>query len=171
MPVVTLDTAAAAGEVRDVLFDPARSRVVAFTVRGRGLLSPPLIGLLPTAAVRAIGRDALMIPSDSVLLREREGMATALEDQVEVLGKEVVTDQGGALGSVVDVVLEVEAGDAIVVGCEIEQGKDHRVILPLPAGTPLSAGALMVPAAAEPYAANGLAGFRDVLVRARKVHA
>jgi uncharacterized protein YrrD len=170
LPVVTLDTAAAAGEVRDVLFDPARSRVVAFTVRGRGLLSPPLIGLLPTSAVRAIGRDALLIPTDAVLVREREGMAAALDDQVEVLGKEVVTDQGGTLGNVVDVVLEVEAGDAIVVGCEIQQG-DHRVILPLPAGTPLSADALMVPAAAEPYAANGLAGFRDVLSRARKVHA
>lgn len=170
LPVVTLDTAAAAGEVRDVLFDPARSRVVAFTVRGRGLLSPALIGLLPTGAVRAIGRDALLIPSDAALVRERAGMAAALENQVEVLGKEVVTDQGGTLGSVVDVVLEVEGGDAIVVGCEVQQG-DHRVILQLPAGTPMSADALMVPAAAEPYAATGLAGFRDVLTRARKVHA
>src|SRR4051812_4137990 len=112
--VVTLDTAAAVGEVRDVLFDPARSRVVAFTIRGRGLLSPPLIGLLPTGSVSSIGRDAVMISHEMALVRQRDGMATALDDQIEVLGKEVVTDAGGTLGAVIDVVLEVERGDAVV---------------------------------------------------------
>jgi uncharacterized protein YrrD len=171
LPVVTLDRAAAIGEVRDVLFDPARSRVVAFTVRGRGLLSPPLIGLLPAAAIASIGRDAVMTGSADALLREREGMAAALDNQVEVLGKEVVTDAGGTLGNVLDVVLEVDGGEAVVVGAEIDRPNEARVILPLPAGTPLSANALIVPAATEPYAANGLAGFREVLSRARKTRA
>ena len=76
LPVVTLDTAAAVGEVRDVLFDPARSRVVAFTVRGRGLLSPPLLGLLPGAAVAAIGPDAVMIATADALVHERSGMSS-----------------------------------------------------------------------------------------------
>jgi hypothetical protein len=136
-------------------------------VRGRGLLSPPLIGLLPTSVVASIGRDALMISTAESLVHEREGMAAALEDQIEVLGKEVVSDAGAALGTVLDVILEVEGTEAIVVGCEIDQPGEGRVILPLPEGTPLSAEALIVPAAAEPYAANGLAGFREVLIRAR----
>jgi uncharacterized protein YrrD len=167
LPVVTLDTAVAVGEVRDVLFDPERSRVVAFTVRGRGLLSPPLIGLLPTGSVSSIGRDAVMIGTAAALVRHREGMTTALDDQIEVLGKEVVTDTGGALGNVVDVVLEVERGQAIVVGCEIDRAGDSRVILPLPGRVPVSSDALVVPAFAEPLAANGLGGFREALVRAR----
>lgn len=171
LPVVTLDTAAAVGETRDVLFDPARSRVVAFTVRGRGLLSPPLIGLLPRAAIVSIGRDAVMTTSAGALVREREGMTAALDDQIEVLGKEAVSDAGGSLGNVLDIVLEVNGGDAVVVGAEIERTGEGRVILPLPAGTPLSPEALIVPAASEPYAATGLAGFRDVLSRVRRARA
>jgi uncharacterized protein YrrD len=167
LPVVTLDTAVAVGEVRDVLFDPSRSRVVAFTVRGRGLLSSPLLGLLPGAAISAIGRDAVMIATADALVHERSGMASTLDDQIEVLGKEVVSDGGGTLGNVLDVVLEVEGGDATVVGAEIERAGEGAVILPLPSGTPVSADALVVPAAAEPYAANGLGGFREVLARAR----
>jgi uncharacterized protein YrrD len=167
LPVVTLDKAATVGEVRDVFFDPARSRVVALTVRGRGLLSPALIGLLPTGSVRSIGRDAVMIDTADSLVGHREGMSSAVDDQIEVIGKRVVTDNGGALGSVIDVVLEVDGGDAIVVGAEIERSGEGRVILPLPAGIPVSSDALVVPAASEPLAANGLGGFREVLARSR----
>jgi hypothetical protein len=141
--------------------------VVAFTVRGRGLLSPPLLGLLPGAAVAAIGPDAVMIDTAEALLHERSGMASTLDDQIEVLGKEVVSDGGGMLGNLLDVVLEVEGGYATVVGAEIERAGEGAMILPLPSGTPVSADALVVPAAAEPYAANGLGGFRDVLARVR----
>src|SRR6185436_15188377 len=118
LPVVTLYTAAAIGDVGDVLFDPARSRVVALTVRGRGLLSPPLLGLVPSGSVSSIGRDAVMVASADSLVRQRDGMSSAVDDQIEVLGKEVVTDGGGTLGSVVDVVLEVDHGAATVVGAE-----------------------------------------------------
>ena len=169
LPVVTLDTAAAIGEVRDVLFDPQRSRVVAFTARGRGLLSPPLLGLLPTNSLASIGRDAVMVATADVLVRERTGMSSTVDDQIEVLGKEVVTDGGDTLGQVIDVVVEVERGEAIVVGCEVARAGEGRLILPLPAGIPVSPDALIVPAAAEPYAANGLGGFREVLARARSV--
>jgi len=167
LPVVTLDTAAAIGEVRDVLFDPARSRVVALTVRGRGLLSPPLLGLVPSGSVSSIGRDAVMIASADSLVRQRDGMSSAVDDQIEVLGKEVVTDGGGTLGSVVDVVLEVDHGAATVVGAELERSGESRVIVPLPQSVPVSSEALIVPVSAEPLAANGLGGFREVLARWR----
>ena len=167
LPIVTLDTAAAIGEVRDVLFDPARSRVVALTVRGRGLLSPPLLGLLPTGSVSSIGRDAVMVATAESLVRQRDGMSSAVDEQIEVLGKEVVTDGGGMLGNVIDVVLEVDRGEAAVVGAEIERAGESRVIVPLPSGVPVSSEALIVPVAAEPLAANGLGGFREVLARWR----
>jgi uncharacterized protein YrrD len=171
LPVVASDTSVASGEIRDVLYDPARSRVVAFTVRGQGLLSPPLIGLVPMSAVHSIDEGAVLIPTDASVVRERAGMAAALDDQVEVLGREVVNDQGVTLGTVIDAVLEVEGGEAIVVGWEIDQGDEQTIILPLALGTPLSEEALIVPAATESYAANGLASFRDALARARTAQA
>ena len=94
-------------------------------------------------------------------------MSSAVDDQIEVIGKQVVTDNGGAIGSVIDVVLEVDGGEAIVVGAEVERSGERRVIVPLPAGIPVSSDALVVPAASEPLAANGLGGFREVLERSR----
>jgi hypothetical protein len=64
-------------------------------------------------------------------------------------------------------VLEVDRGEAIVVGAEIQRAGESRVILPLPSGVPVSSEALIVPVAAEPLAANGLGGFREVLARWR----
>ncbi|MDP8903939.1 MAG: PRC-barrel domain-containing protein [Chloroflexota bacterium] len=167
LPVVTLDTASAVGEVRDILFDPTRAKVIGFTLRGRGLLSPPLTGLLPIDVVRSIGQGALMIASESGLVGEREGMTDALQKQIEVIGKEVVNDAGEALGEVIDVILEIDGPTASVVGYEVGSG-DWRVIVPLPEGIPVSDKALVVPAAAEPYIAQGLSGFRETLERARR---
>ncbi|HUG48659.1 MAG TPA: PRC-barrel domain-containing protein [Candidatus Limnocylindria bacterium] len=171
MPIVSLDSAATLGEVKDVLVDPARSRVIGVTVRGHGLLSSPLIGILPAESVHAIGRDALMIASETALVREREGMDGALADQQEVVGKEVVTRSGTSLGTVGDVVLEVEGPTAVVVGYQIGRSDGHTLIVPVPEGVPLSGDALVVPDEVEQQtAANGLAGFREVLDRARMTH-
>lgn len=168
MPIVTLEGATTVGEVKDVLVDPGRSRIIGFTVRGHGLLSSPLIGILPGESVHAIGRDALMIAAESSIVRERAGMAGTLADQQEVVGKEVVTRGGASLGTINDVVLEIEGGSAQVVGYEISRNDGHSVIVAVPVGVPLSGEALLLPDETEQQAAaNGLAGFRDVLERAR----
>lgn len=168
MPIVTLESATTVGEVKDVLVDPARSRIIGFTVRGHGLLSSPLMGILPGEKVHAIGRDALMIAGESAIVRQREGMAGTLADQQEVVGKEVVTAGGASLGTINDVVLEIEGGTAQVVGYEISRSDGHTVIVAVAVGVPLSGEALLLPDEAEQQpAANGLAGFRDVLERAR----
>lgn len=167
MPVVALDTAAAVGEIKDVLVDPTRSRVIGFTLRGQGLLSSPLVGLLLGEHVHAIGHDALMIPSESAVLRERQGMDAALGEQQEVVGKEVVTQAGSSLGTVSDVVLEIDGPLAEVVGYEIEPRSGAPLIMPAPHGVPLSGDTLVMPEEAEDQAANGLVGFREVLERSR----
>lgn len=170
MPVVALDSATTAGEIKDVLVDPARSLVVGFTVRGQGLLSSPLLGMLPREHVHAIGRDALMVPTADGVVAEREGMTTLLEGQQDVVGKEVVTQSGTSLGTVNDVVLEIDEAAANVVGYEIDRPDGHTVIVPITHGTPLSGEALLVPDDVEQGAANGLNGFRDALDRLRMNH-
>lgn len=167
-PVVGLDTAAVVGEIKDVLIDPARSLVIGFTLRGRGLLSPALLGMLPAEEVRSLGRDAVMIESEAVLLRQREGMESMVGDQDEVIGKKVVSDTGQPLGTVADVVLEVDGAKAVVVGYEIEGSDGQRLLVPVPGTVPLSAGALVVPAGAEENVAGGLSSFREALERARR---
>jgi uncharacterized protein YrrD len=172
MPIVSLESASTLGEIKDVLVDPSRSSIIGFTVRGHGLLSSPLIGILAGENVYAIGRDALMITSEAALVREREGMSGAMADQQEVVGKEVVTSGGSSLGTVNDVIVEIEGSSANVVGYEISRDDGRTVIVPAPSGVPLSGDALLLPDEVEQEAAaNGLAGFRDVLNRARMVHA
>ena len=170
MPVVTLESATTVGEVKDVLVDPGRSRIIGFTVRGHGLLSSPLVGILPGEHIHAIGRDALMIAAESAIVRQREGMAGTLADQQEVVGKEVVTRGGASLGTINDVVLEIEGNVANVVGYEISRHEGHVVIVPVPTGVPLSGEALLLPDDVEQQGANGLTGFRDVLERVRMTH-
>jgi sporulation protein YlmC with PRC-barrel domain len=170
MPIVALDSATTTGEIKDVLVDPSTSRVIGFTVRGEGLLSSPLIGMLPREHVHAIGRDALMVPTAEAIVAEREGMGTLLEGQQEVVGKEVVTRSGTSLGTVSDVVLEVEEAVAGVVGYEIERPDGNTVIVPVTDGAPLSGDALLLPDEVEQQASNGLNGFRDVLDRVRMTH-
>lgn len=170
MPVVALDSATTAGEIKDVLVDPANARVIGFTVRGHGLLSSPLIGMLPREHVHAIGSDALMVPTAESIVAEREGMSSALEEQQEVVGKEVVTLSGVSLGTVGDVVVEIDVAVANVVGYQIDRQDGHSVLVPIPGGTSMSDEALLVPDDVEQQASNGLNGFRDVLDRARVTH-
>lgn len=163
--VVTLDRAVAVGEVRDVLFDPERSRIVGFTLRGLGLLSAPLLGILPGEWVRSIGRDAVMIDSESSVVSDRDGMQAAVGDQQEVIGREVVTDAGTSLGKVSDIVIEIEGPSGRVVGYEIERPDGPQILVPVTGGVPVSGDALVLPADAEQHAANGLSSFREMLER------
>jgi uncharacterized protein YrrD len=166
-PVITLDGAVAVGEIKDVLVDPQRSLVVAFTLRGRGLVAAPLVGILTSESIRAIGRDAVMISSSEAVLAEREGLEAMVGEQQEVIGKEVINLTGASLGMVSDVLLELNDRSATVVGYEIEGHDGQRALIPVAGGVSISGDALVVPEDAEAHAANGLAGFREALMRVR----
>lgn len=166
-PVITLDSATALGEIRDVLFDPGRARVIGFTLRGRGLLSSGLVGILPGEWVHSIGRDALIVPSASAVVTDRAGMDTAVGDQQEVIGKEVVTETGASLGTITDVVVELERATATVVGYEIDSADGRSFIVPADERTAMSADAVVLPAESQRRSANGLSAFRDGLERER----
>ncbi len=169
-PVITLDTATAIGEIRDVLVDPSRARIIGFTLRGRGLLSPGLLGILPVEWVHGLGHDAVIVPSAASLVTDREGMSDALGEQKDVIGKEVVTDTGSSLGTVTDVVIEVDGADASVVGYEIDRTDARPFIVPADDRAAISDEALVLPADAERRAAAGLAEFRESRERDHSGH-
>ncbi|CAN5635530.1 PRC-barrel domain-containing protein [soil metagenome] len=178
LPVVTLAVDDVA-QVKDVFFSADGGAVAGFTLAGRGLLAGPLKEGLSWGQVVGMGPDAVMIagpdsldPVDSVL-RAAASDAAGAGAGGDVLGDRVLTDTGADLGQVVDVVIEFENGDSgpcDVIGYEIEasealkasssKGSKHtRLLIPLPDTLAVSSEHVMVPASAESFVSDDLAGF------------
>jgi uncharacterized protein YrrD len=158
-PVVTLDTATDVAEVKDVVFDPAQARVVGFTLRGRGALGAPSVGVLPTDGIVAIGRDAITIADATVVHGEAPDIEAARSDRRDVLGDEVLTESGSRIGTVVDLVLSVEGARAEVAGYEIVADDGTKSLIPIPTPLAVSGETLMVPDGTQHFVADDLTGF------------
>lgn len=164
--VVTIDTGEDVAEIKDVVYGTGRARLLGFTLRGRGFLAGPMKRVLPFANVAALGRDAVMIESASRLAPSSDAFARTVDEAGDrnVLDDEVLTESGRRLGKVTDVIVLCQ-GVPDVVGYEIEAGEalgpraGARVLIPLPGTLAVSGSALMVPAAAEEFVVDDLAGF------------
>lgn len=181
LPVVTL-----AGEdvaqVKDVIFAADGGAVGGFTLAGRGLLAGPLKQGVAWSSLLGLGADAVMITDEDALAPLAEVVGNASQgggaggSGGEVLGSRVLTESGVDLGSVVDVVLQFDEGSGSgpgpcdVVGYEIEASeslaastskgaKGTRLLVPLPDTISVSGEHLMVPAGAEGFVTQDLAGF------------
>lgn len=134
-------------EIKDVVFDKDAGGITGFTLRKPGFLGGPQPVVLPISGVTAIGKDAVMVKSHA-LLADATTLAGSGDD---VLGDQVITDQGTALGTVADVIASISDGNADIVGFEViasdalgNQG-DH-IFIPLPAALAISGEAIVVPA-------------------------
>jgi uncharacterized protein YrrD len=164
--VVTIDTGEDLAEVKDVVYGTGHARLLGFTLRRRGFLGGPMKRVLPFANVAALGRDAVMIESADALAPSADEFAQAVAKATDrnVLDDEVLTESGRRLGKVTDVIVLSE-GVPEVVGYEVEAGEamgpraGTRVLLPLPSTLAVSGSALVVPAAAEEFVSDDLAGF------------
>jgi uncharacterized protein YrrD len=164
-PVVTLDTAEDIAEVKDVVFDHVSASLVGFTLNKRGFLGSPMKEVLPWSRVSALGPDALMIAGEGSIGVGDAAMegAAAAQDR-DVIGATVMTDAGTALGTVVDVVLDIGA-EAHVVGFEIHgpgverDRKAATLLIPVDDTLAVSGETLMVPAAAQDFVRDDLSGF------------
>ncbi|WP_198412345.1 PRC-barrel domain-containing protein [Nocardioides mangrovicus] len=173
-------------QVKDVVYAADGGAVAGFTLAGRGLLAGPLKQGLLWQRVHALGADAVMIRDDQALSGVDEVVAAAASADGQgrsgggkVLGSRVLTDSGVDLGEVVDVVIEVgrpsgpdDASDepCDVVGYEIaaseslaarrsNAAKGTKLLVPLPDQLAVSGEHLMVPAGAEGFVTDDLAGF------------
>ncbi|GAC1366174.1 MAG: hypothetical protein NVSMB32_10300 [Actinomycetota bacterium] len=150
-------------EVKDVVFDSAKGRLLGFTVRDRGLFSRSRKDILPWVNIHSIGRDAVMI-SDAGALRGVESLGQeGVPDNRNVLGNQVLTDSGTDVGKVVDVIVEAGA-EAEIVGYEVEASealatRGEHVLIPLPDAIAVSGKHLIVPAGALEFVGNDLSGF------------
>ncbi|MEO5708715.1 MAG: PRC-barrel domain-containing protein [Nocardioidaceae bacterium] len=177
-PVVTV-----AGEdvaqIKDIVYAADGGSVSGFTLAGRGLFAGPLKEGLSWKSVAALGADAVMIadeaalePTDSVLGRSRGGEGS----HGNVLGSQVLTEDGVALGTVHDVVVAVDSsqdGQCDVVGYEIvasdQMGtQGDKVLIPLPDTMAASGEHLMVPTSVRDFVGHDLAGFGAAVERFRE---
>lgn len=161
-PVVTLGGELVA-EIKDIIFDRGGGAIAGFTLRNPGLFSRSRKDALPWDGVHGVGRDAVIVPDESALMRTSELAPRKQARKGDVLGDRVLTDNGRDLGRVVDVVLQV--GTVLeVVGYEVEASAalgtaGRRVLIPLPDTGAVSGENLIVPAAATEFVAEDLAGF------------
>lgn len=161
-PVVTL-----AGEhvadVKDVVFDSSKGRLLGFTLRGHGFFSRARRDVLAWAAVGALGRDAVMIAGEEAFQGEEALVAEGVPDHRNVLGNQVLTDAGTDVGTVVDVIIETGT-EAEIVGYEVSASpalatRGEHVLIPLPDTVAVSGEHLLVPAAALEFVGHDLSGF------------
>lgn len=161
-PVVTLGGELVA-EIKDIVFERAGGRIAGFTLRNPGLFSRSRKDSLPWAGVHGVGRDAVMVSDETVLLATAELAPRKQARKSDVLEDRVLTDNGRDLGRVVDVVLH--GGTSLeVVGYEVEASEalgtaGRRVLIPLPDTVAVSGENLIVPAAATEFVSEDLAGF------------
>jgi len=165
-PVVALSSADAVAEVKDVVISHPSAAVVGFTLNKRGFLGSPLKEVLPWGRLGSLGRDALMIDDPAALTAQDAAIDEARAEgrDRDVIGATVMTDAGKALGTVVDVILEVD-GDARIVGYEVH-GPDVRrdadaatLLIPVGEAIAVSGETLMVPAEVEGFVRDDLSGF------------
>lgn len=161
-PVVTLSGELVA-EIKDVVFERSGGHIAGFTLRNPGLFSRSRKDALPWDGVHGIGRDAVMVPDETVLIPVGELAPRKQARDADVLQDRVLTDNGRDLGRVVDVVLH--SGTSLeVVGYEVEASEalgtaGRHVFIPLPDTVAVSGENLIVPAAATEFVSEDLAGF------------
>ena len=161
-PIVTFAGETPA-EVKDVIFDSARGRLLGLTLRGHGLFSRPRREILPWSNIHSIGRDAVMIRDEDAFQGEDALPGDGVPGNRNVIGNQVLTDAGTDVGRVVDVIIEAGA-EAEIVGYEVKASEalathGEHVLIPLPAAIAVSGEHLIVPAGALEFVGNDLSGF------------
>lgn len=168
-PVVTMAGEAVA-QIKDVVYAADGGEVAGFTLAGLGVFSGPLDQGLPWDSVAALGADAVMIVDETALaplqgVLDHAATSARGSSRSDVLSAEVLTDTGTALGTVVDVIVDVGSRRCEVTGYEVESSsealghKGTKVLVPLPDTLAASGEHLMVPASATGFVRDDLAGF------------
>lgn len=173
LPVVTF-----AGEdvaqIKDIVYSGNGGQVGAFTLAGRSLFSGPMKVALAWPRVVGLGPDAVIVetqehfaPLEAILAAEQDAQSGAgSAGHGDVMGSQVLTDTGTAIGVVSDVIIGITApgGVADVVGYEIKPAEslgrgEQPLLIPLPDTMSASGEHLVVPEAATGYLTDDLSAF------------
>lgn len=160
--VVTLEGEDVA-QIKDIIYDGGGGGVSGFTLNGRGLLAGPLKTALATTSIIAIGPDAVMIANTDAMSARADIVEKRDVKTRNVFGDRVLTDSGTDLGTVVDVILQVDTVTD-VVGYEVQatpalEPEGRKTFIPLPDALAISGEAVIVPHSAIDFVSHDLSGF------------
>jgi uncharacterized protein YrrD len=152
-------------EIKDVVFDRGRQRLIGFTLREPGFFGQPVDPTLPWDAVHGIGPDAVIIGSDDVFA-DSAGLETVPSDgSGDVLGGRALTDAGTDLGKILEVIISL-GSPPTMVGLEIEASEElhadaAHLFIPVPDGLPISDDQALLPATVKDYATDDLGELQE----------
>ncbi|MFD3734919.1 PRC-barrel domain containing protein [Streptomyces sp. NPDC058632] len=177
LPVVTLGGDAVA-HVKDTVLDPVAGCITGFTLTGRTLLSGPLSRDLPWPAVHSLGPHAVMVRDEEALCDLPLSVARRDALRGRLLGTQILTDEGDALGTVLDVLVDGGTSGRIVAfrlaahrdPAPGSRHRRHRVYVPRGEALSVSGRSLVVPAHATTHVTDDLPDFvaRAGAFRARR---
>ncbi len=108
-PVLDTSTATTVGKVAAPIVDPVERKVVGFRVKkskGPG-------DVVLWSALTGLGPDALTVDSAEKLTDPPAELKTRSESKLDVLGRDVLTDHGHALGKVKDLEFDPDDGGRV----------------------------------------------------------
>lgn len=158
-PVVSISSGDQLAELKDIVFDPASHRLVGFTLNKPGWFRGKLKATLPAGEIEAIGPAAVMVSCDDDLVDRSDSpeVLAAPSEAISIIGANVLSKDGEALGTIDDVV--VEAGPRPrAVGYRLA-GEHGEVFIPISAQMALSEDNLILPVEAAGFVRDDLAGF------------
>lgn len=167
-PVVTMAGDDVA-QVKDVIYSTRGGELGGFTLAGRGIFAGPLDRALAWSAVAALGNAAVMISGEDVLEPVQDVLdrsASTGGQGGNALGAQLLTDDGGDLGTVVDLIVRITDKPSLhgdVIGCEVVSSGDGlgekgtHAFVPLPSVLGASDEHVMVPAKAKDFATSDFA--------------
>ena len=120
LQVLALDNAADLGKVLDLVFDHDADECLGLLLREHSMFHAAQ--LVPWSAIRAIGKDAVMIESHSNVIAPEDDsrLRAVMESDTHLAGTKMLTEKGDELGSFGDVYLDENTGR--VIGYEASGG-------------------------------------------------
>lgn len=119
-PIIAYETGEKVAQVRDLIFDYRRNRVLGFLVIEKGWLRKG--EAVAVEAVRSIGPDSIIITDKAAIvdLAELPELQAVIEDDKALIHAKIMTTDGQNLGTILDLYFEDETWS--VVGYEASGG-------------------------------------------------
>lgn len=148
LPIIVLNQGEQIGLVQDIIFNSHKNKVLGFVIEEKGWFRDAKI--IPLKNVYKIGEDAI-----TVINRDAEVKTTDVpeinqlsEEEINIIGKDMITESGNKLGVVEDIIIDIEGG--YIEGYEISSGliKDiwnGRIIIPLSDSIVIGKDSIIVP--------------------------